>query len=219
MNTQHAFVIGGTGLVGSHLLEQLDADQRFSKIYALSRRPCDTHSRIVNIVTELDAVTGQEEFFDVDVVFCAIGSTIKKAGSQAEFRRIDYELPMHIARLARSRGVRRFVLVSSIGATASSKYFYLQVKYALERDLAALGFEQLSILQPSLIMGDRKEFRLGELISRVAMKYLNPLTPARYRGVHARSIATTMVNEAFVREITSRPAGVRYVSNADILAT
>jgi uncharacterized protein YbjT (DUF2867 family) len=219
MNTQRALVIGGTGLVGSHLLEQLNADQRFGKIYALSRRPTKPHSRIVNIVTELDAVTGQEEFFDVDVVFCAIGSTIKKAGSQAEFRRIDYELPMHIARLARSRGVRRFVLVSSIGATASSKYFYLQVKYALERDLAALGFEQLSVLQPSLIMGDRKEFRVGELISRVAMKYLNPLTPARYRGVHARSIATTMVNEAFVREITSRPAGVRHVSNADILAT
>jgi|LakMenEpi03Aug12_release.lakeMendotaPanAssembly.Ray.scaffolds.fasta_scaffold463668_2 uncharacterized protein YbjT (DUF2867 family) len=219
MNTQRALVIGGTGLVGSHLLEQLNADQRFGKIYALSRRATKPHSRIVNIVTELDAVTGQEEFFDVDVVFCAIGSTIKKAGSQAEFRRIDYELPMHIARLARSRGVRRFVLVSSIGATASSKYFYLQVKYALERDLAALGFEQLSILQPSLIMGDRKEFRVGELISRVAMKYLNPLTPARYRGVHARSIATTMVNEAFVREITSRPAGVRHVSNADILAT
>jgi uncharacterized protein YbjT (DUF2867 family) len=219
MNTQRALVIGGTGLVGSHLLEQLNADQRFGKIYALSRRPTKPHSRIVNIVTELDAVTGQEEFFDVYVVFCAIGSTIKKAGSQAEFRRIDYELPMHIARLARSRGVRRFVLVSSIGATASSKYFYLQVKYALERDLAALGFEQLSVLQPSLIMGDRKEFRVGELISRVAMKYLNPLTPARYRGVHARSIATTMVNEAFVREITSRPAGVRHVSNADILAT
>jgi uncharacterized protein YbjT (DUF2867 family) len=214
MNTQRALVIGGTGLVGSHLLEQLNADQRFGKIYALSRRATKPHSRIVNIVTELDAVTGQEEFFDVDVVFCAIGSTIKKAGSQDEFRRIDYELPMHIARLARSRGVRRFVLVSSIGVTASSKYFYLQVKYALERDLAALGFEQLSILQPSLIMGDRKEFRFGELISRVVMKYLNPLTPTRYRGVHARRIAASMIKEAH-----TEPSGVHYVNNADILTT
>jgi uncharacterized protein YbjT (DUF2867 family) len=213
-NTQRALVIGGTGLVGSHLVEQLDADKHFDAIYALSRRPCATHSRIINIVTDLDAVTGQEEFFDVDVVFCAIGSTIKKAGSQAEFRRIDYELPMHIARLAKARGARKFVLVSSIGVTPDSKYFYLQVKYALERDLAALGFEQLSILQPSLIMGDRKEFRFGELISRVLMKYLNSLTPARYRGVHARSIAASMIKEACNAE-----SGLRYVCNADILTT
>lgn len=213
-NTQRALVIGGTGLVGSNLLELLDADENFDKIYALSRRPCATHSRIINVVTDLDAVTGQEEFFDVDVVFCAIGSTIKKAGSQAEFRRIDYELPMHIARLAKARGARKFVLVSSIGVTPDSKYFYLQVKYALERDLAALGFEQLSILQPSLIMGDRKEFRFGELISRVLMKYLNPLTPARYRGVHARNIASSMIKEA-----CNADSGLRYVSNADILTT
>lgn len=210
--THNALVIGGTGLVGSHLLEQLDADKHFETIYALSRRPCATHSRIVNIVTELDAATGNEDLFNVDVVFCAIGSTIKKAGSQAEFRRIDYELPMHIARLAKARGVKKFVLVSSIGVTPDSKYFYLQVKYALERDLAALGFEQLSILQPSLIIGDRKEFRFGELISRVLMKYLNPLTPARYRGVHARSIAATMIKEA-----CNADSGLRYVSNADIL--
>ena len=213
-NTQHALVIGGTGLVGSHLLEQLDANNSFDTIYALSRRPCATHGRIANIVTELDAVTGTEDFFNVDVVFCAIGSTIKKAGSQAEFRRIDYELPLHIARLAKARGVKKFVLVSSIGVTPDSKYFYLQVKYALERDLAALGFEQLSILQPSLIMGDRKEFRFGELISRVLMKYLNPLTPKSYRGVHARSIAASMIKEAH-----SQRGGVRYVSNADILTT
>ncbi|MFN5377656.1 MAG: NAD-dependent epimerase/dehydratase family protein [Ignavibacteria bacterium] len=213
-NKQRALVIGGTGLVGSHLLEQLDADKHFEKIYTLSRRPCTAHSRIVNIITELDVPSGNEDFFDVDVVFCAIGSTIKKAGSQAEFRRIDYELPMHIARLAKQRGAKKFVLVSSIGATATSRYFYLQVKYALERDLAALGFERLSILQPSLIMGDRKEFRLGELISRVVMKYLNPLTPARYRGVHARSIAASMIKEA--REDSP---GVRRVSNADILTT
>ena len=211
-NTQRALVIGGTGLVGSHLLEQLDADKHFETIYALSRRPCATHSRIVNIVTDLDTVTGQEDFFNVDVVFCAIGSTIKKAGSQAEFRRIDYELPMHIARLAKARGARKFILVSSIGATATSKYFYLQVKYALEHDLAALGFEQLSILQPSLIMGDRKEFRFGELISRVVMKYLNPLTPTRYRGVHARRIAASMIKEA-----RTEPSGVHYVNNSDIL--
>lgn len=211
--THNALVIGGTGLVGSHLLEQLDADKHFDAIYALSRRPCATHSRIVNIVTELDAVTGNEDFFNVDVVFCAIGSTIKKAGSQAEFRRIDYELPMHVARLAKARGVKKFILVSSIGVTPDSKYFYLQVKYELEHDLTALGFEQLSILQPSLIMGDRKEFRFGELISRVAMKYLNPITPAKYRGVHARSIAASMIAEA-----TAKSAGVRYVSNADILA-
>lgn len=211
-NTQRALVIGGTGLVGSHLLEQLDADNGFDTIYALSRRPCATHSRFVNIVTELDAVTGNEDFFNVDVVFCAIGSTIKKAGSQAEFHRIDYELPMHIARLAKARGVKKFVLVSSIGVTPDSKYFYLQVKYALERDLAALGFEQLSVLQPSLIMGDRKEFRFGELISRVLMKYLNPFTPARYRGVHAHSIAASMIKEA-----CNAGSGVRYVSNADIL--
>ena len=214
MNTQRALVIGGTGLVGSHLLDLLNADTSFNTIYALSRRPCATHGRILNIVTELDAVIGSEDFFNVDVVFCALGSTIKKAGSQEEFRRIDYELPMHIAQLARARGAKRFVLVSSIGAGPDSKYFYLQVKYALERDLATLGFEQLSILQPSLIMGDRKEFRLGELISRVLMKYLNPLTPKSYRGVHARSIAASMIKEA-----CSEATGVRYVSNADILTT
>jgi len=212
MNTQRALVIGGTGLVGSHLLDLLNANTSYSTIYALSRRPCPAHGRIVNIITELDAPSGNEDYFDVDVVFCALSSTIKKAGSQEEFRRIDYELPMHIARLAKAQGAKRFVLVSSIGAGPDSKYFYLQVKYALERDLATLGFEQLSILQPSLITGDRKEFRLGELISRVLMKYLNPLTPKSYRGVHARSIAASMIKEA-----RNEATGVRHVSNADIL--
>lgn len=192
-------IIGATGLVGSELVGLLANDPRFTSLTVLSRRPIagfDGHPTIRNVVKDFDALTGDEDIYDVDVVFCAMGTTIKTAGSKEVYRRIDHTYPMKVATFARAKGARHWVIVSSGGISENSRFFYIQVKADLERDLRALNFPQLTILRPSLILGDRREFRLGERIGMVLMQLFNFAIPMAYKAVQARAIATTMIRVA-----------------------
>ncbi|MFM8771944.1 MAG: NAD(P)H-binding protein [Candidatus Kapaibacterium sp.] len=192
-------IIGATGLVGSELVRLLANDSRFTSVTVLSRRPIagfDGHPTIRNVVKDFDALTGDEGIYDVDVVFCAMGTTIKTAGSKEVYRRIDHTYPMKVATFARAKGARHWVIVSSGGISENSRFFYIQVKADLERDLRALNFPQLTILRPSLILGDRREFRLGERIGMVLMTRLNFAIPKAYKAVEARAIASTMIRVA-----------------------
>lgn len=194
-----SLIIGATGLVGSELVRLLANDSRFTSVTVLSRRPIDGvegHHTVRNVVKDFDSLTGEEDIYDVDVVFCAMGTTIKTAGSKEVYRRIDHAYPLKVATYARRQGARHWVMVSSIGISEGSRYFYIQVKADLERDLRSLGFPQLTILRPSLILGDRREFRLGEKISMVLMMWFNFIIPKAYKAVQARAIAATMVRAA-----------------------
>ncbi|MEN9281487.1 MAG: hypothetical protein RL594_422 [Bacteroidota bacterium] len=208
-------IIGATGLVGSELVHLLANDSRFSSVVVLSRRPIvgyDGHPTIRNVVKDFDALTGDEDIYDVDVVFCAMGTTIKTAGSKEVYRRIDHTYPMKVATFARQQGARHWVIVSSGGISENSRFFYIQVKADVERDLRALNFPLLTILRPSLILGNRREFRLGERIGMVLMKIFNGVIPKAYKAIEASAIAATMIRCAF----NQRPNGVEEVFNQNI---
>lgn len=190
-----AIIIGSSGLVGSHLVEQLIQSPYYSKLILLNRRKSAfTHpkieERLINFdQPDLSGLSG-------DDIFCAIGTTIKKAGSKEAQYKIDCEYPTQFAKILRSTVTSQFILVSSLGAKEESSNFYLSTKGHLEENLTKLHFHSLLILRPSLIMGNRQEFRLGEKIAVVVMKALSPLMMGslkKYKGVQASAIATKMI--------------------------
>lgn len=198
--TRAAAILGASGLVGSHCLAGLLESQCFAKVVALNRRelPRSNHPKLSQKVVDLWRIS-TAEFVGITDVFCATGTTIAKAGSQQEFRRIDYELPLSVARVAVSSGVQRFVLVSSVGADPSSKNFYLRAKGELERDLSQLGFAGIYIFRPGLLLGRRAEFRALESVATHFAPALNLVLWGqfrRYRAVPARAVGRAMVSAA-----------------------
>jgi uncharacterized protein YbjT (DUF2867 family) len=190
-------IAGASGLVGGFCLRELLDSPEFAPVISLGRRKLDlSHAKLDQRTVDLAAVY---ELGDLNggAVFCALGTTIAKAGSKEAFRKVDYEYPLRLAQTARRSGASSFVLVSSVGADASSRNFYLSVKGSLEQQLYALGFPSLHIFQPSFLMGHRPESRLGE---RVGIAIARPLAfllagPLRkYRPVDARDVAHAMVH-------------------------
>ena len=192
---KHALVIGATGLVGKTLTQQLLLDDYFSKVTLLVRKPMDFKS------SKLEQIIFDFEQPDIslvkgDVLFCAMGTTLKKAGSKEKQYLIDCAIPLKIAEIAKRNGVEECILVSSIGADAHSSNFYLKTKGELEQKLNKLGFGKLVCVRPSLIIGNREEFRLGEKIGMALDSIFRPLligSLRKYRGVSADKIAKMLV--------------------------
>ena len=131
-----------------------------------------------------------------DDVFICLGTTIKKAGSVKKMEEIDRDLPVMLASAAASNGVKRIAVVSSIGANTESANYYLRIKGEMEQEILKLKFENTAILRPSMLLGDRKEKRPGELAGKVVMKVFNPLLMGKmkkYRGIHGRDVARAMI--------------------------
>lgn len=209
-------VLGATGLVGGELLRQLLARRGVARVVAPGRRPVAPPAGIpreqaVKLdprVVDFDRLERDADAFNgVTQIFCALGTTIRQAGSRERFRRVDQEYPLEAARLGLRLGARHFLLVSAIGADPDSRIFYNRVKGELERDLRALGYRSLTIVRPSLLLGERAEFRLGEEIG----KLVGWLAPRRWAPVQARDVARVLV-EAAERD----DAGVRVVESGDI---
>lgn len=207
---RRTLVVGATGLVGREIVALLAEDARVSEIVALVRRPSSTSPRdrrIREVVVDFDALDRDPSLFAVDQVFCALGTTIKKAGSQAAFRRVDFDYPLQVAKLAREAGARHLLLVSALGADARSSVFYNRVKGELEEAIGALGFPAFTIARPSLLEGDRAEVRFGEIIgARLAF-----LVPGRWKPVHVRQVARALVH-ASAEEL----AGRRVMENVEL---
>jgi uncharacterized protein YbjT (DUF2867 family) len=204
-------VAGSNGLIGSQLLPLLLATPEFARVHALTRRPLlADNPRLANRVVRFDApLESQLKGLQCSDAFCCLGTTIRNAGSQRAFREVDYDLVIQFARFAHSTGVEKFVLVSSVGADASAKNFYLRVKGETEKALETLRFRSLDILQPSMLLGSRREFRPLEMLARPAMMALGPLMQgawSRYRAIDARTVAAAMVGAA----LTQRRAVHRY---------
>lgn len=188
-----AAIAGSTGFIGKLLVDLLKEDVSFERIDVLSRRPIDLPEKF-NVLVNDDIA--KQEFEQLDVAFCALGTTIKTAGSQESFYHVDHDMVIDFAKNAKAAGAKTFVLVSSVGATPKTSNFYLRVKGETERDLEAIGFESLIILRPSMLMGERKEFRLGELIGKGVMTVFNPLmvgSLAKYRGIQGNTVAKAML--------------------------
>ncbi len=189
-------IAGASGLVGSHLLDSLLADPACARVVSVGRRRLSReHEKLTQIIGdlgELDAVS----LGPVDALFCCLGTTIKAAGSRANFRLVDYHYPMRFATAGLQAGARHFLLVSAIGASSRSSAFYARVKGDLEHDLRHLGYPVLAIFRPSLLLGARTEHRAGERIAQAILPPLNPLLfgpLSRYRAIQAATVARAMV--------------------------
>lgn len=196
-----ALVAGATGLTGGHLLSQLLADTRYARVIALVRRPAlPAAPKLSELAIDFDALPALAK---ADDAYCCLGTTIKKAGSQAAFREVDFEFVLDFARAARQAGVKQFLVMSSLGADARSAVFYSRVKGEMEHALREIGFEALHIFQPSLILGERKEQRTAERFGIAAFGAVGGLMfgPLRkYRPVESATIARAMIGAAFSKQ-------------------
>ncbi|WP_440115871.1 oxidoreductase [Paenibacillus sp. QZ-Y1] len=199
-----AIVIGATGLVGDLLVRSLLQNPAYSRILVLVRRPLELeHPKLEQHVVDWEHLEDQGHLFrGIDDLYCCLGTTIKKAGSQENFRQVDYHYPVQAAKLAKEQGVSQMLVISSMGAAAGSRVFYSRTKGEMEEALSAVGFRSLHVFRPSLILGDRKEKRLGEQLAARTMKFLDRWMKGRvdkYRAIHASTIARAMINIALVR--------------------
>jgi uncharacterized protein YbjT (DUF2867 family) len=195
-----AVVLGASGMVGGFCLRALVDDAGYARVMVFGRRELagDVHSKVSQRIGDLAGLTAGD-FRGAQDVFIALGTTIRKAGSQAEFRRIDLELPLHLASEAVKAGAEQLVIVSSVGADPGSRNFYLRTKGELEQQLRALPFQAIHILRPSLLTGKRAEFRLAEAMAMGIAPVLNifmfgPLR--RYRAIRAELVGKAMVAAA-----------------------
>ncbi len=196
-----AVVAGGTGLVGSFLLKFLDADPTFTEVRALTRRAQESQFAKVNWVQVNfdDQISLNVACSAADVAFCCLGTTIKTAGSQEAFRKVDHDYVLAFAKAVKAGGAAQFHTVSAIGASAKSSVFYSRVKGEAEEALKKMDFKTLGIYQPSFLEGPRQESRIGEKIGGVAMKVLSPLMMGSlkvYKPIHVKTVAAAMSRAA-----------------------
>lgn len=191
-----AVVAGATGLVGRQILHLLAQDERIAEVRALTRRPLppeDKLPRVRECIADFDRLESQADWLKADIVFSALGATIRKAGSQKAFRRVDFDYPLAIAKAARAAGSRHFLFVSALGANSRSFFFYNRVKGELEEAVLGLGYPSVTIARPSLLLGERIEHRFGEEIAKPFAR----LFPGPWAPVYASQVASALVHAAF----------------------
>jgi len=194
-----ALVAGVTGLIGGQLLNLLLEDSYYEKIIALSRKPLSIqHPKLTSVVIGFDQLNTVISDLRADDVYCCLGTTIKQAGSQAAFRRVDYDYPKELAVITKSNGAKHYLLVSALGADITSRIFYNRVKGETELMISEIGFESTHIFRPSLLIGPRKEQRSGEEAAKVFYKYLGFLIPKKYKGIESIKVARAML--AFAKQ-------------------
>jgi uncharacterized protein YbjT (DUF2867 family) len=152
------------------------------------------------VAPKLELLLPELSGWGADAAICATGTTIKKAGSKEAFRSVDYDLPLSFARLAHQAGTQNFALVSAIGASADSSFFYARVKGELERHVREIGFRSLTILRPSIIEGERDEVRLAESLVLKLSHFLAPILPKRFHVNPALKIAQVLVDAVVTAE-------------------
>jgi uncharacterized protein YbjT (DUF2867 family) len=193
-------LVGATGLVGSHVLDLALSDIRISKIVVLTRSAItldpNTKPKLEIIQTDFEDLPQSANWWQVDSVICTLGTTIRRAKTKEQFRRVDYDYPLAVANIARQHNASSFVLNSSMGANVSSRFFYNQVKGDIEAALTKLDFPSITIVRPGLIEGDRKEKRFGEQIMVGVLKIFGVILPKAMRLNPARKIAQLMIKSA-----------------------
>lgn len=184
LTPQHILIAGASGLTGEHLLDRLLNEPTITRVLAPSRRPLAEHPHLDNPVGELTALLPTLQG-PIDTAFCCLGSTIRQAGSQEAFRAVDHDLILAFAERARALGARHLLVISALGADAHSGVFYNRVKGETEQALIAQDWPQLTLVRPSLLLGSRQEFRLGERLLSGVMRWL----PGKYRAIAATTLA------------------------------
>lgn len=201
-------IVGATGLVGGHVLKMALAETAVTQVVAPARRALAAHPKLIAPQVDFAALPQDADWWQVDAVICALGTTIRTAGSKAAFTRVDHDYPLQVAQLAYAAGARTYVLNSALGADAQSRFFYNRTKGELERDLHSIGFDSLTFVRPGLIGGAREEFRLGERVMGAVLALTGPILPKQWQINPAQNIARAMLDAAL-----SAKAGVQYVTS------
>lgn len=206
-----ALIYGTTGLIGNDLLKILLETTTYDKVLALTRRPLEVHHpKLEEIMYDFNQADPGK--LKADHLFCCMGTTIRKAGSTKEFYKIDHDFVVETAKLAKQNGATLFSLVSAIGANSSSKIFYNKVKGEVEQAIRQIGYPSVHIYRPSLLIGNRKEFRLMERIAQITMNIIGYLVPIKHRGVQATKVAEIMAFNA-----KTKASENLLVNNAEII--
>lgn len=211
---RRVLLIGATGLVGTICLRLLLEEDEIESVDVLTRRPlaegvrpADDAGKLREHVIDFSSLHAAGSAFETDAVVSTLGTTMRKAGSRERFRAVDRDIPLSVARRSHARGAEHFVLVSSIGASPNSMFFYNRVKGELEEAIGQIGFERLTILRPSVLVGKRSEFRPGEEVGKIVLS----LSPSRYRPVSAHDVATVIV-----RSLRRKGRGVEIIESDEI---
>lgn len=189
-------LVGATGLVGNSVLEQALADNRFTHIIAPTRKPVSPHPKLENPEVDFGQLPENADWWNVDAVICTLGTTMRQAGSKEAFRRVDFEYPLAVAKLAKNHGASIFSLNSATGANRESRAFYNRTKGEIEDAIRATGFTSITFVRPGLISGDRKESRPLEDAANRLLSIFRPLIPKRYRPVSPEKIADALLDAA-----------------------
>jgi len=207
-----ALLAGATGLIGSALLPLLLASDRYTRVVVVGRRTVAlNHPKLSQVITDLgrlDAVAAQ---LGADDVYCCLGTTIKQAGSQSAFYQVDFEYVVALARLSVAGGAAQFLVVSSLGADASSGIYYSRVKGEMEQAVRALPFRALHIFRPSLLLGERARPRLGERVAAFGLALFRPLLVGGLRQY--RPVTVVAVAQAMLAAATAEASGARVHSS------
>lgn len=208
-----ATVVGATGLVGHHLVQRLFEDPRFDRVTVLTRRATGlSHPKLQEHLIDFDAPESYSALVAGDVLFSALGTTMKKAGTAQAQYKVDHTYQLDVATAGRRNGVGTYVLVSSLSASPDSRFFYMRMKGELERDVLRLGFARTRILRPGALDGERQEFRLTEKLGLVVLRAVSKLPFARpLQPIHADAVAASAIGSVFdgaeaIRKLELRPS-------------
>ena len=200
-----ALIIGSTGLIGSELLNLLLDSNDYLKVITFVKRDTGIkHPKLTQHIIDFDTPETYKELVVGDDFFCTIGTTIKKAGSKEAFRKVDFGYPKQFASFALQNKVKQFLIISSLGANAKSGNFYLKTKGEIQDFLKDCNFESVAVLQPSLLLGNRTEFRLGEKVGAFFMKTLSFLFVGnlkKYKPIESETVAKALLKIAQTNNI------------------
>lgn len=196
LGMRSAIVVGATGLTGSSLIEQLCENDEYVSVIVIARRELQyKHPKLEVKIRNFDTLEEKDIEFAHEL-YCCLGTTIKKAGAREAFEKVDFEYPLAIASLAKKQGIPHMLVITAMGANEQSRFYYNRVKGKLENALIELGLQRLSIIRPSLLVGPREEFRLGEKVGEKLLKLANPLLIGplkRSRAIEASQVAKAMI--------------------------
>lgn len=199
MEKRTAMIAGASGLTGSQLVKFLCENETYEKVTIIVRNAISfSHPKLVTKVKNLNQVT-KDDFVGVDDFFCCLGTTMKKAGSKEAFEQVDLIAPIQMGKFAQSQGAKHMLVISAMGANPESNVYYNRVKGTMEDKVLMLTLPHVSIFRPSLLTGNREEFRLGECFGEIAMTLLKPafLGPLKkYRSIEAKQVAFAMMKIA-----------------------
>ena len=207
-------IAGSTGLVGSHLLENLS--KIYPKVVTLTRKKVNySNPNIQNVVVNFDNLNIESELNGVDHLYIALGTTRKKAGSAENFTKVDYHYCIDLARIASNCGIKSISIISSVGSDPNSTFLYPKTKGLIERDISKISLNHLSIVKPGIILGKRNESRVGEKIGKILFYLIDKLLFGRFSKY--KSISATNISKAMIYQVINSNSGTNILEYNELM--